>query len=43
MLIELSGKAIAIRLANDGYDICVNDVEANKSGVDEVRSQLLSL
>ncbi|KAI9693190.1 MAG: hypothetical protein M1822_005186 [Bathelium mastoideum] len=36
------GKAIALRLANDGYDICVNDVEANKAGVDEVVSQIRS-
>lgn len=31
------GKAIALRLAKDGYDVCVNDVEANKAGVEEVR------
>ncbi|KAL9095199.1 MAG: hypothetical protein Q9165_002455 [Trypethelium subeluteriae] len=36
------GKAIALRLANDGYNICVNDVEANKDGVDEVVSQIQS-
>jgi len=38
-----SGKAIALRLANDGYDVCINDVEANKSGVDEVVSQIKSM
>ena len=42
MLIHFSGKAIALRLANDGYNICVNDVEANKAGVDDV-SQLSAL
>lgn len=33
-----SGKAIAIRLAEDGFDVCINDVEANSKGIDEVRS-----
>ncbi|KAG9232712.1 acetoin dehydrogenase-like protein [Amylocarpus encephaloides] len=28
------GKAIAIRLAEDGYDVCVNDIAANQSGID---------
>ncbi|TKA67585.1 hypothetical protein B0A49_07214 [Cryomyces minteri] len=37
------GKAIALRLANDGYDICVNDVSANSAGVDEVVSSIKSL
>lgn len=31
------GKAIAIRLAEDGFDMCINDVEANQAGIDEVR------
>ena len=31
------GKAIAIRLAEDGFDVCINDVEANQAGIDEVR------
>ncbi|KAF2732765.1 acetoin dehydrogenase-like protein [Polyplosphaeria fusca] len=30
------GKAIALRLAQDGYDLCINDIPANKSGADEV-------
>ncbi|KAK5002710.1 hypothetical protein LTR60_007024, partial [Cryomyces antarcticus] len=38
-----TGKAIALRLANDGYDICVNDVFANSAGVDEVVSSIKSL
>ena len=40
---HVRGKAIALRLANDGYDICINDVEANKGGVDEVVSQIKSM
>jgi len=32
-----SGKAIAIRLAEDGFDVCINDIAANKAGIDEVR------
>jgi NAD(P)-dependent dehydrogenase (short-subunit alcohol dehydrogenase family) len=38
-----SGKAIALRLANDGYDVCINDVEANKSGCDEVVKEIQGL
>lgn len=37
------GKAIALRLANDGYDVCINDVEANKSGCDEVVKEIKGL
>jgi len=36
LLDTFSGKAIALRLARDGYDICVNDVEANAKGAEEV-------
>lgn len=36
------GKAIALRLAQDGYDVCVNDIEANKAGVEEVPNFQLS-
>lgn len=36
-----SGKAIAIRLAEDGFDVCINDVEANSKGIDEVRSMTI--
>lgn len=32
------GRAIATRLAADGYDVCVNDVPANQGGIDEVVS-----
>jgi len=34
-----SGKAIAIRLAEDGFDVCINDISANKAGIDEVSFQ----
>lgn len=34
------GKALALRLADDGYDICINDVSANKPGIDDVVSQI---
>ncbi|CAG5152890.1 uncharacterized protein ALTATR162_LOCUS2951 [Alternaria atra] len=37
------GKAIALRLANDGYDVCINDIEANKSEADEVVKQIQGL
>jgi len=36
------GKSIALRLAQDGYDICVNDVSANKAGIDEVVKEIQS-
>ena len=32
-----------MRLANDGYDICINDVQANKQGIDEVVKEIRSL
>lgn len=34
------GKAIALRLAADGYDVCVNDIPANKAGADEVVKEI---
>ncbi|KAH6888495.1 hypothetical protein B0T10DRAFT_55409 [Thelonectria olida] len=37
------GKAIALRLAQDGYDICVNDIQANKSGIDQTVSEIQQL
>jgi NAD(P)-dependent dehydrogenase (short-subunit alcohol dehydrogenase family) len=40
---EDSGKAIALRLANDGYDVCINDVAANRSGCDEVVKEIKGL
>lgn len=38
-----SGKAIALRLADDGYDVCINDVAANKAGCDEVVKEIQGL
>lgn len=39
----LSGKSIAIRLANDGYDVCINDIPANKQGAEEVAHEISQL
>lgn len=36
----ISGKSIALRLANDGYDVCINDIAANKAGCDEVVQEI---
>lgn len=32
-----SGKAIALRLARDGFDICINDLKVNSNSVEDVR------
>ena len=37
------GKAIAIRLAADGYNVCVNDIPANQKGCEDVASEIQSL
>jgi len=37
------GKAIAIRLAEDGFDVCINDVSANKAGIDETVKEIEAL
>ncbi|TKA74631.1 hypothetical protein B0A55_05963 [Friedmanniomyces simplex] len=34
------GKAIALRLAQDGYDVCINDIPANEPGAQEVAKQI---
>jgi NAD(P)-dependent dehydrogenase (short-subunit alcohol dehydrogenase family) len=34
------GKAIVQRLAKDGYDICVNDIQANQEGIDSVVNEV---
>ncbi|CAJ2505418.1 Uu.00g128120.m01.CDS01 [Anthostomella pinea] len=36
------GKAVALRLAADGYNICVNDISANQAGCDEVAEEIRS-
>lgn len=37
------GKAIALRLALDGYNVCVNDVAANARACDEVAEEIRAL
>jgi len=37
------GKAIAIRLAEDGFDVCINDISANKAGIDATVKEIQSL
>ncbi|CAI6233456.1 unnamed protein product [Periconia digitata] len=37
------GKAIALRLAQDGYDICVNDISANKTQAESVVREIQQL
>ncbi|KAL1305354.1 hypothetical protein AAFC00_002250 [Neodothiora populina] len=37
------GKAIALRLARDGYDLCITDVQANQKGIDEVVAEVKDL
>ncbi|KAL5455481.1 hypothetical protein PMIN06_004431 [Paraphaeosphaeria minitans] len=37
------GKAIAFRLAQDGYDICVNDIPSNQSEADAVAKEIKSM
>ena len=32
---QLSGLSIALRLAKDGYAICINDIAANQEGIDK--------
>lgn len=39
----LSGKAIALRLANDGYNVCINDIAANKSEAEDVVKEIQGL
>ncbi|KAK3070128.1 hypothetical protein LTS18_000130 [Coniosporium uncinatum] len=36
----LNGKAIALRLAQDGYDVCINDISANKAGAEETSQEI---
>ncbi|KAI0483611.1 hypothetical protein F4859DRAFT_473463 [Xylaria cf. heliscus] len=37
------GKAIALRLAADGYNVCVNDLGVNQAGCDEVVDEIRSM
>ncbi|KAI5922425.1 hypothetical protein F4810DRAFT_263660 [Camillea tinctor] len=34
------GKAIALRLASDGYNVCVNDIASEKAAADEVAKEI---
>ncbi|KAI3333923.1 hypothetical protein F4824DRAFT_490613 [Ustulina deusta] len=37
------GKAIALRLAADGYNVCVSDLSANRAGCDEVAKAIRNM
>lgn len=37
------GKSIALRLASDGYNVCVNDIGANSKECEEVVEEIRSL
>ncbi|USW53483.1 Putative short-chain dehydrogenase/reductase SDR, NAD(P)-binding domain superfamily [Septoria linicola] len=37
------GRSIALRLAQDGYDVAINDISANKSGAEEVAKEIQGL
>lgn len=37
------GRAIAIRIAQDGYDVCINDIEANREGCEKVAKEIQDL
>jgi 5,10-methylene-tetrahydrofolate dehydrogenase/methenyl tetrahydrofolate cyclohydrolase len=37
------GKSIALRLAADGYNVCINDIGANAKGCDEVVKEIKSM
>ncbi|KAL2878764.1 hypothetical protein SGCOL_005990 [Colletotrichum sp. CLE4] len=37
------GRAIALRIARDGYDVCINDIAANEAGSHEVAKQIRDL
>ncbi|KAI1291458.1 hypothetical protein F5Y03DRAFT_33154 [Xylaria venustula] len=37
------GKAIALRLAADGYNVCINDLGTNRAGCDEVAKEIRNM
>ena len=37
------GKAIALRLAQDGYDVAINDIAANEKGCEETVAEIKAL
>jgi len=34
------GRTIAVRLAEDGYDVAINDLESNKESLDAVKNEI---
>jgi len=34
------GRSIAVRLAGDGYDVVINDLESNKENLEEVKKEI---
>lgn len=36
------GRGIAIRLAGDGYDIVINDLESKKDNLEEVKKEIIA-
>ncbi|GJC84824.1 diacetyl reductase [(S)-acetoin forming] [Colletotrichum liriopes] len=37
------GRAIALRIARDGYDVCINDIAANEAGAHRVAQEIRDL
>lgn len=37
------GKAVALRLAQDGYDVCINDIPNLRSGIEETVAEIKSM
>ncbi|UQC87817.1 acetoin reductase [Colletotrichum lupini] len=37
------GRAIALRIARDGYDVCINDIAANEAGSHDIAKQIRDL
>lgn len=37
------GKAIALRLASDGYNVCINDIDANSKACGEVVKEIQAM
>lgn len=37
------GRAIALRLAADGYNVCINDVDSNSQGCEQVAAEVRAM
>lgn len=37
------GKAIALRLASDGYNVCINDIDANSKACEQVVREIKAI